>query len=215
MIPVQPQPEPSDFSERVREPGASFLAEVPRPTSKQWREYWTKVLPDMRKAYKGICAYSAQWISPDTGSHSIDHFRPKSLHPELAYEWRNYRYVSSKFNSRKGTHTILDPFQLEPDWFVLDFPSLLVKPNSALSPDQKEAVSKTITVLKLNTDDTCVESRQSWVEDFCNRDISFTHLQKKAPFIAYELQRQDLVERIVAIMGHVSNSRENMLTLFA
>ncbi len=197
MIPVQPQPEPMDFSKRVREPGASFLEEVPRPTPQQWkgREYWQRALLDMRKAYKGICAYSAQWISPVTGSHSIDHFVPKSLYPELAYEWRNYRYASSKFNSRKGTHTILDPFQLEPDWFVLDFPSLLVKPNSALSPDQKEAVSKTITVLKLNTDDTCVEARQIWVEDFCNRDISFTHLQKKAPFIAYELQRQGLVER--------------------
>ena len=203
MIPVQPQPEPTGFSERVREPGASFLAEVPRPTPQQWkgREYWQRVLPDMREAYKGICAYSAQWISPVTGSHSIDHFVPKSSRPDLAYEWRNYRYVSLKFNSRKGTHTILDPFQLEPDWFVLDFPSLLVKPNSVLSPDRKEAVSKTITVLKLNTDDTCVERRQIWVEEFCNREINFTHLQKKAPFIAYELQRQDLVERISAIMG--------------
>ena len=155
----------------------------------------------MREAYKGICAYSAQWISPVTGGHSIDHFVPKALRPDLAYEWSNFRYASFKFNRRKDTHTILDPFQIKPDWFVLDFPSLLVKANSALSPDQKETVYHTIGVLKLNTDDKCVEDRQIWVEDFCQGDISFTHLEKKAPFIASELQRQDLVEGIVSMMG--------------
>ena len=202
MIPVQPQPEPQDFSERVREPGAAFLNKIPHPTTKQWegKEHWRRVLPDMRKSYNDICAYSAHRISRVTGGHSIDHFVPRVSQPDLAYEWSNFRYASSKLNARKGTHIILDPFQLEPDWFVLDFDSFLVKPNLNLTPEQKAAVQNTIDVLKLNDDEGCVELRQECVRWLRTGEISFTHLQRIAPFIAYELQRQDLVERVALVM---------------
>lgn len=197
MIPVQPQPEPQDFSERVREPGAAFLNKIPHPTTKQWegKEHWRRVLPDMRKSYNDICAYSAHWISPVTGGHSIDHFVPRSFQPDLAYEWSNFRYASSKFNARKGTHTILDPFRLEPDQFVLDFDSFLVKPNLNLTSEQKAAVQNAIDVLKLNDDEGCVELRHDCARYFRAGEITFTHLERIAPFIAYELQRQGLVER--------------------
>ena len=150
MIPLQPQPEPIDFSQRVRTPGAKFLKQIPKPTSKQWKgkEYWQRVLPDMRQAYKGICAYCAQWIPHSTGNHSIDHFIPKSTAPDLAYEWNNFRYVSSRFNSRKGQRSIIDPFQLENDWFTLSFPSLLIKPHPNLPSHQKTVVLDTINILK-------------------------------------------------------------------
>jgi hypothetical protein len=202
MIPVQPQPEPEDFSELVRKPGAIFLKKVPYPKTKQWKDYWCKVLPHMRKAYKRICAYSAEWISSGPGRDSIDHFVPKALRPHLAYEWSNFRYASLKFNCRKGTHTtILDPFQLEPDWFVLEIPSLLLKPNPNLPPDQKAAVDNTINVLKLNGED-CIEGRQNWIEAFCAGKFIFAFLKERAPFVAYELERQGLAERerIASIM---------------
>jgi len=197
MIPVSPRPEPEDFTERVRRPGRAFLGEVSHPTTRDWqgKEYWRRVLPDMRESYDGICAYSAHWISPVTGGHSIDHFIPRSLRPDLAYEWDNFRYASSKLNARKGEHIILDPFQLETDWFVLDFDSFLVKPNSALTLSQKTEVQRTIDILKLNDDEGCVELRKNCVEWLRKGEISLTHLQRIAPFIAYELQRQGLVER--------------------
>lgn len=203
MIFVKMQPEPADFSESVREPGIAFLKKNHRPTNKQWKPhaYWQRSLWDMRQAYNCICAYAAHWISSDTGGHSIDHFIPKSVHPDLAYEWSNFRYASLKFNNRKGTHTILDPFRLEQGWFVIDFPSLLLMPDHRLRPHQKEAVQHTIDVLKLNSDDKCVEARQNWIEDFCKDEITFVHLQRKAPFIAYELQRQNLVRELPGIMG--------------
>jgi hypothetical protein len=202
VIPVQPQPEPEDFSARVREKGSAFLHQVPRPTSTQWKgkEYWRAVIPDMRCAYKGICAYSAHWISHVTGSQTIDHFVPRALRPDLAYEWSNFRYVASRFNSRKGLRTILDPFELEPDWFIIKFPSLMIKPTPGLFPDQQRAAWDTIKYLKLNDED-CVQERQQWVEEFCNGEINFIHLVKKAPFIAYEIQRQGLVDSIAAIMN--------------
>ncbi len=196
MIPVKPQPEPERFKERVKAPGKRFLDQVPRPTSKQWKgkEYWQKVLPDMRAAYDGICAYSAHWIPYSTGNHSIDHFEPKSTSPDLAYEWTNFRYVSARFNSRKGTRAILDPFELQPDWFVIDFGSFLIKAHPSLSPAQQKSVQQTIEYLKLNADDDLVDERASLVNDYRDGNISFSHLRKMAPFIAYELERQGLLD---------------------
>jgi hypothetical protein len=202
MIPVQPQPEPEIFSARIRERGRQFLHASPHPTMAEWNThaYWRDILPDLRKAYRGICAYSAQWIPPDIGSDSVDHFVPKTINPGLAYEWQNYRYASLRFNARKSTHVVLDPFQIEWGWFVLDFPSLLVKPHADLPKDLQEAINSTISVFRFNSDEGCVESRQHWLEAYCRYDISFTHLESRAPFIAFELKRQQLQETIRQIM---------------
>ena len=196
MIPVPAQPESIHFSKQVRIPGQQFLSKIPKPTSQQWRgrEYWQRVLPDMRKAYDSICAYSAFWIPHSTGNHSIDHFIPKSKQPSLAYEWHNYRYVSARFNSRKGTHNIVDPFKLLSGWFRLDFKSFLIKPNSELSANQKDKLWKKIKHLKLNDDEDLVIERQTWYLNYLNKEISFEHLKKKAPFIALEAERQDLIQ---------------------
>jgi 5-methylcytosine-specific restriction endonuclease McrA len=195
MIPVQPQPEPPVFNELVRVPGKQFLAEVPTPTTKQWegKEYWRRALPDMRKAYKSICTYCAHWIPHSTGNHSIDHFVPRFREPNLAYEWSNFRYVAARFNSRKGTRAILDPFNLLPNWFIIDFTSLFVKPNPDLLLSQKEAVLETIKHLKLNEDDDLVAEREAWIQNYRDGHISFSFLKKQAPFIAYELERQGLL----------------------
>ena len=200
MIPVEEQPEPADFSPRVREPGAAFLKQVPRPANWKNREYWQRALADLYEAYDGTCAYSAHWIPCDTGVATVDHFIPKSVGPQLAYEWRNYRLASLRMNARKGNHQdVLDPFELELNWFFLDFPSLLVKPNPVLSASQAEQVISTIERLKLN-DEICISARQHWIRGFCNGGINFNYLKRDAPFIAYELERQDLVDGIVSIM---------------
>ncbi|SPF40332.1 conserved hypothetical protein [Syntrophobacter sp. SbD1] len=192
MIPVLSQPEPIDFSHRVRNAGQKFLEHTPRPTTKQWirKEFWRKVLPDMRSAYNQVCAYCAQWIPHGTGNHSIDHFIPRAAQPALAYEWSNYRYVSSRFNSRKGLSTILDPFTLQHGAFVLDFSSFLIKANPDLAVEQKSLVWNTIDILKLNTDDDLVIERQTWTDDYLAGHITFQFLKKMAPFIAFELHRQ-------------------------
>lgn len=194
MIPVEFQPEPEDFVERVKKVGMQFLAQVPHPSSQQWqgREYWQRVLPDMRRAYSGVCAYSAHWIPHSTGNHSIDHFIPKSQQPDLAYEWKNFRYVSARFNSRKGTKLILDPFELQPDWFIIDFKSFLIHPNPGIASDQQAQVHETIQCLKLNSDDDLVAERQAWFLDYYSGGIPFEHLKKHAPFLAYEILRQEI-----------------------
>lgn len=202
MIPVDPRPEPEQFSELVEKPGERFLQRVPNPTPKQWdsHAYWQRVLMQARKKYRGICAYSAHWIPSDTGVHTIDHFIPKTSEPSLAYRWDNYRYTSLRFNSRKGTKKILDPFRLEPHWFVIQFPSLRVQPGAGLSGKDEEAVRHTIEVLKLNDEETGIDARMSWVTAYCRKDITFKHLKNRAPFIAVELKRQGLTRRMLARM---------------
>lgn len=204
MIPVPRKRKPKNFDKLVREPGVKFLERVPEPAQKQWKDhdYWIKVIEYMRKAYKGVCSYSALWISPVTGTHTIDHFKPKSLYPRLAYEWENFRYVSLRYNNAKGTKTIIDPFTLKPGWFVMEFPSLQVKPSPDLSPSDAEAVRQTIRVLKLDKSARYREACQDYVINYCNGDISFQHLIKRAPFIASELKRQGLVERIADIIKY-------------
>ena len=56
----------------------------------------------------------------------VDHFYPKSVRPDMAYEWSNFRLASLKLNCRKREfQDVLDPFTIEPGWFCLSFPSLL------------------------------------------------------------------------------------------
>ncbi|MHB8103596.1 MAG: HNH endonuclease [Methanosarcina sp.] len=201
MIPIIQQPEPSDFSIEVRIPGTQFLSTTPSPNKKQWNNnnYWKHCSQNLYRAYEGICAYTGIWISKS--SATVDHFIPKSNAPHLAYEWTNYRLSCDKANSNKSNVDILDPFQIHYDWFLLGFPSLLVIPNRTLSRSDYSKVDKTINILRLNNE-CFVEDRLHWLMEYIlNSDFDF--LKRHAPFVAYELQRQDLVTAIFQIMQFV------------
>ncbi|MBC5793702.1 MULTISPECIES: hypothetical protein [Sphaerospermopsis] len=205
MIPIKPQPEPDDFDEKVRKKGEEFLSKVPNPEKKDWtnRDYWRRALPDLYKACNHICVYSAEWIPYQTGSPAVDHFIPKSVKPELAYEWDNFRLICSKINSNKGTkEEIIDPFFLPIDSFILDFPSMVIKPNPNLLEPLKKRVIYTIKELKLN-EETWRLGRSDKLVDYCKNEYSLDFLKRRYPFIAYELERQGLVEveKIAYIMG--------------
>jgi hypothetical protein len=203
MIHVQIQPEPPEFDKLVRQPGVAYLKLHPKPPSKQWKShsYWRKIVPQLRKSYQEICAYCCHWIPPDTGSNTVEHFLPKDKYPKQAYEWNNYRLVSGTLNGRKGIREdVLDPFQIENGWFIIDFPSLLVKPAQGLLPSIAQSVQITIDILGLNNEGTCLQGREAYIRAYCLGEIDFPHLKKKAPFIAFELQRQGLVQSIKSIM---------------
>ncbi|MDE0330702.1 MAG: hypothetical protein OXL41_02450 [Nitrospinae bacterium] len=207
MIFVAQQPEPDDFDENVRQPGQQFLFANPNPTSKEFaaHAYWREAAGALRSAYGEICAYTCHWISPDTGWQTVEHFVPKSVDPQRAYDWSNYRLVCGRLNGRKGDHQdILDPFVIAGVMFVLDFPSMLVKPRQDLPQPDKEAVLQTISRLKLNDDDTCVAARLNYVVDYCEGDISLDFLRRHAPFIFRELERQELRDRLRQVMGMAS-----------
>jgi len=199
MIHIDRKDEPDNFSDRVRFRGRLFLQGNPSPTSKQWRshQYWREVGSDLHDAYGGICAYSCHWIPYDTGADTVEHFRPKAIYPDEAYEWSNYRLVCATLNGRKGVYgDVLDPFVIQDGWFVIDFPSMLVKPDSDLAPGNRQCVQATIDRLGLNDEGTCLKSRVKWPTDYCSNDISLDYFRRHAPFIVAELERQDLLATI-------------------
>jgi hypothetical protein len=207
MMHVDEQPQPSDFASRVSTRGAKFLAKTPHPADKQWRshDYWIAIKVDLYEVYGGICNFVCHWIPPDTGSITVEHFKPKHKYPKEAYKWSNFRLMCGTLNGRKGIHEdVLDPFKIDNGMFVIDFPSLLVKPSDTLNAAQAAQVRATISRLKLNDEGTCVKARERYVKRYCKGMIDFALLKCDSPFLAYELERQDLVEGIRTIMVYSS-----------
>jgi hypothetical protein len=203
MMRVDPKPEPAVFENRVRRKGQRYLSRVPSPTTKQWTKhaYWTDVKFELYEAYHGICNFACHWIPPDTGSITVEHYRPKAKYPADAYEWVNYRLMCGTLNGRKCDYEdVLDPFEITNGMFVLDFPSLLVKPSKDLNAGLQAQVKATIDRLKLNDEGTCIKARARYVKYYCRREVDFAYLKIEAPFIAFELERQGLVAEIMAIM---------------
>ena len=198
MIPVKEQPEPADFDARVRQPGLQFLnkahgsGNVPRLPN-----FWQRIKNELHGAYGGICAYSCIYL---VGTGSVDHFLPKKANPWLAYEWRNYRLSSDRVNSRKGEQTgILDPFEIRSQWFELVFPACLVVPGKKLPASRIPAAERTIELLKLNDDDGLVQERCDVVVYLRDGLVQLGFLERRYPFIAYELKRQDLLQGLPAL----------------
>jgi hypothetical protein len=205
MMHIDSHPEPDIFNARVRIPGINYLAKNPSPTTSEFNNhsYWRRVLHNLHDAYRGICAYSCHWIPYDTGADTVEHFLPKDIYPDQAYEWVNYRLVCGTLNGRKGTFSdVLDPFHIEDGWFVMDFPSLQVKPADGLEDTLTAQVWATINRLKLNHDGTCRRARERYVKYYCKGRIDMDFLWDEAPFIAYEVERQGLVTTINDIMGY-------------
>lgn len=210
MIHVNEQPEPDRFDADVRQPGHAFLATTRTPTKEQWKShsYWRRVKEELYTAYDHICSYSCHWIPADTGFRTCEHFVAKEPHPELAYEWSNYRLVCGTLNGRKGNReNVLDPFRVQDGWFVIRFPSLIVCPDHNLPSELVQRVLATIQALQLNDEGTCLKARSDWLREYCSlwrrtsADVAMRFLQKRAPFLSRELQRHQLVDRIAEIMG--------------
>jgi len=196
MMPVVRQPEPNTFDGDVRQPGVAFLKTSPNPTRKQFRKhgYWTKCLPDLRRAYGGVCAYSSMWI-PFGGS--VDHFEPKSVKPLLAYEWSNYRLASERLNHYKADSTsVVDPFEVQSGWFELDFATFFVLPGPQLPVDVTARIEETIRTLRLNSDDSLVRGRFDITKDYADGHVTLGYLQSRYPLISSELIRQGLQDSI-------------------
>ena len=192
MIPVTPKPEYTEFDNQVRRPGLAFLKKTPKPTSADFKKhgYWRRAMPHLRAAFSSACAYTTCHMV-DGGT--IDHFLPKTLCPHLAYEWENYRLARQKMNQRKGDTTeVVDPFTIKTGWFVLDFPSCLVRPGRELSVVLRKRINSTINILQLNTDDSMVQERCNLLVELADGNVTMEFLDKFYPFLSSEVRRQDI-----------------------
>ena len=102
---------------------------------------------------------------------------------------------------RKSVRLVLDPFTLQEGWFILDFPSLMIKPNPTLTLQEKALVRNTLDILQLNEDESFVKLRHKWLMDYCGGSTTYEYFKKHAPFTAYELERQGKLQNIKKIMS--------------
>ncbi len=193
MIHVEQQPEPSDFDAKVRQKGLKWLQTQKDNPNWDYHEYWRDASEDLYHAYHGICAYLAIYIERVTGGVTVDHFKPKAAYPELAYEWSNYRLASQRVNSRKREfEDVLDPFEIENEWFYLNFLSGEVFANPGLSEGIRQKIDQTIDRLKLNDAELCrLRCRHFW--EYKNHEYTSEFLKKRSPFVWAEAHRQALL----------------------
>jgi len=221
MIPVAPQPAPADFDLKVKQKGMSFLAMYPHATAKmiQNNRLWKNAVDDIFRLYNGYCAYSAYLVP----SLEIDHYIPIAKIVEdgerhRAYEWDNFRPASGPMNREKGdSNEIIDPFIIESGWFIIDFKTINLKIERGKNVPEKYGpwVDSTIRRLKLNNKFNYIEYRCKMLGTYCEScekypesiAANFENLLMIAPFIAHELQRQNLKEDIIKLWSR-SQSRQ-------
>lgn len=197
VIPVEPAAEPPDFDEEVRRPGrraiARYRPEPPVPAS-FWngRIYWRKALPSLYESYGGVCAYVGTRIERVTGSRSVEHFKPKSRYPDLAYEWSNLRLVCGIMNGRKGDYEdVLDPFAIPDKTFDLNALSGEILIHHDCPAGLRALARSTIDRLRLN-DGECRKLRQEHA-DRCLDLWSAQEAERNSPFVYRRLREQGLL----------------------
>lgn len=212
MIRVTPAVEPQAFDAVVRQPGLRAISEMvgepadsPRRGGRRFKKvadersaipadsfppYWTEILDDLMEAYHHVCAYSCFRIHRVTGSRSADHMVAKSRAWDRVYEWTNYRLACSRLNSRKNDfEDVLDPFEIQDEWFELEFVGFQVKPGKGLDEATRARVLTTIQRLGLND----YHFRRERERDVLRYEagVPYHVLVDESPFVARELKRQN------------------------
>ncbi len=210
MIQVTCAPEPAGFDATVRQRGLSAIDELVgrrprinhsgrRRKSVAQREddipptyfpaLWRHALPDMLRAYERRCAFLAHYIEYATGNPSVDHMLPKSRAWQQVYEWSNYRLCAALVNAHKSDlGDLIDPFTCGAGWFELELVGFQVVVGNCPSTVSRAQIAATLRLL--NLPDFC-KAREEYVVNYEQHHIDFDYLQRRAPFVAAELRRQN------------------------
>ena len=141
-------------------------------------------------AYREICAYTCFRIHRVTGAATVDHMVPRSCAWDRVYEWSDYRLACQLVNACKREFSdVLDPFEIEDGWFVLEMVGFQVKPAEGLSDEIRKQVEDTISRLGLN-ESSVRNRREADAEAYWHSSVQFEFLLEQSPFVARELQRQ-------------------------
>ena len=203
MIPIQPQPEPTSFDKKVRQPGQAWLQRngfpnnQPLPDKTEPRAFWRDCLDELHQEYGGVCAYLAIYIERATGAASADHFVAKSTSEAyLVYEWSNYRLACLAMNARKWAFDdVLDPFDLPENVFQLNLITGFIYVNQNLEMQDRKLFDDAETTIRRLKFDNGInnEARRKHFCDYVRKEISAPFLKRTSPFVWHEAQRQGLL----------------------
>lgn len=192
MLPIILPEEPEFFDADVRQKGLRYLANNPDAKASMLPRHWQgEPLAYLRAHFSNICNYSCFYIDPGTSDGTVDHFIPKTLNKQLAYEWSNYRFASIKTNRSKDDHIgVCDPAQIGHDWFQLDFTTMMIQVGEPPA-DAFELVTTTISTsgIDLNHEDLRKTRETVW-ELFSKGHVAAVFLERYYPFIYSEALRQ-------------------------
>lgn len=183
MIPVKPVAEPVEFDTRVRQPGKTWLAQ--NPEANRPRDYWSLFRDTLAEGFAGRCGYTAMYVPSGT----VDHYRSWKTHPELAYEWSNYRYAEFWANCVKKTREVLDPYEVGEGWFEVLLPSLQLVPTSKVPHEHRAIVEQTLRVLPIAHDERVIRLRRRWYDMYLQGELTLEGLRKVAPLIAAAVEK--------------------------
>lgn len=189
MIRFQLQPEPATFDAEVRQPGQAWLARCPEAGSRP-PPHWNRVRIQLCDAFSGLCAYSAMQL-PSHGGH-VDHFVSAGEDRNRLYDWTNYRFAAGSINSSKKdlrSSQLLDPFDVEDDWFELLLPSLELRVTAACPEPYRERARFMLKRLGLGDGRQVLHTRHSWMEQF-KAGLPLPSLERNAPLLARAVEKR-------------------------
>jgi len=185
MIPVIPVRKPRGFA-AVQRQGRAWLSSHPR--CRRPKDLWTKYLPILERGFMGLCGYAAM-LDPTGGT--VDHYRSWKNHPDLAYEWSNYRFASETLNNckRNADATVLDPYEVGSGWFEVLLPSLQMVVTSTVPRNVRAKAEFTLRRLKLCDGERVIRWRQRWYELYRRGHIDIDGLAQVAPLLAEAVRK--------------------------
>ena len=168
-----------------------------RPTDSYWREF--RAALGARSG--GLCWYCERRCqsTSEVGGHSatVDHFRPLSRFPELAYEWTNWVFSCYRCNSENKQNKwpalgYVDPGagdERERPERYFDYDALTgeIVPHPSLAGDDKRKAEGTIADLGLNNIDVLFY-RLDWTRRFA-ADLRMLPAEARADFVGYALEQ--------------------------
>jgi uncharacterized protein (TIGR02646 family) len=142
------------FAEK-RECESSARFDWPQFENKSVREW---VLPELRNMAQGHCSFCDGFPLEPTSKEPIEHFRPKSEFPKLAFSWDNLFYCCENCQSSKGE--LWNDLLLKPDaedfefdrYFDFDTTNGAIRPNRFSSEADQERARVTIEMYSLDTE---------------------------------------------------------------
>ncbi len=151
-----------------------------------WQKYNSKkvehiLTPILSELTNFHCSYCGIFpLKQDVGGRSIDHFKPKSKYPNLAFEWTNLFIACPVCQNIKGSKFPEDIEPLKFDnchydfdyWFEIDWTidKNHIIPNKDRSKQEQEKAKETIDWLGLNNGDK-PESRFIELQKFNGSNI--------------------------------------------
>ncbi|WP_240807676.1 hypothetical protein [Polyangium spumosum] len=130
-----------------------------------------------------------------TSRPTVDHYLSKSSREgrALTYEWSNYRRADLEMNQAKGTwdRRILDPFEVQDDWFEILLPTLeLIVVDERIPLHRRDDALFTLRTLGLGDGDDILAARLAWYEPFTEGMVDLQYISKKAPLIARAVRKR-------------------------